>query len=71
MPCVEYRGRGSKPYPMNLVLDDKQFPLWLVPHASISDDLLLRIQTANAKLQIDREPSGELYTKPIAAPHGK
>ena len=52
---------------MNLVLEDKQFPLWVVPHASISDDVLLRIQTANAKLQIEREPSGELYIKPIAA----
>jgi hypothetical protein len=56
---------------MNLVLEDKQFPLWIVPHTSISDDVLLRIQTANEKLQIEREPSGELYIKPIAAPHGK
>jgi hypothetical protein len=56
---------------MNLVLEDKQFPLWIVPHTSISDDVLLRIQTANAALQIEREPSGELYIKPIAAPHGK
>jgi hypothetical protein len=57
---------------MNLVLDDKQFPLWIVPHQSISDDVLLRIQSANAKLQIEREPSGELYIKPlIAAPHRK
>ena len=56
---------------MNLVIEEKYFPLWLVPHASISDDVLLRIQNANQKLQIDREPSGELYIKPIAVPHGK
>ena len=57
---------------MKLDLEDKQFPLWIVPHASISDDVLLRIQNANEKLQIEREPSGELYIKPIAAaPHRK
>jgi hypothetical protein len=56
---------------MNLVIEEKEFPLWLVPHKSISDDLLLRIQNANVKLQIEREPSGELYIKPIAAPVAK
>ncbi len=56
---------------MNLVLDDKQFPLWIVPQRSISDVMLQRIQNANAKLQIERQPSGELYIKPIAAPHRK
>jgi hypothetical protein len=53
---------------MNLVLDEKYFPLWLVPHASISDDVLLRLRHANETLQIDREPSGELCIKPIAVP---
>jgi len=56
---------------MNLVIEEKYFPLWLVPHASISDEVLLRLQNANDKLQIEREPSGELYIKPIAAPRGK
>jgi hypothetical protein len=56
---------------MNLFIEEKQFPFWLVPHASISDDVLLRIQAANETLHIEREPSGELYIKPIAAPHGK
>ena len=61
---------------MNLVIEEKQFPLWLVPHASVSDEVLLRLQAANAKLHIEREPSGELYIKPIdlkpiAAPRGK
>jgi hypothetical protein len=56
---------------MNLVIEEKDFPLWLVPHASVSDDLLLRLRNANVKLQIDREPSGELYIKPIAVPRGK
>jgi hypothetical protein len=51
---------------MNLVIEEKYFPLWIVPHAAISDDVLLRIQAANTKLQIEREPSGELYIKPIA-----
>jgi len=50
---------------MNLVIEEKYFPLWLVPHASISDELLLRLRNANEKLQIEREPSGELYIKPI------
>ena len=56
---------------MNLIIEEKYFPLWLVPHASISDEVLLRIQNANEKLQINREPSGELYIKPIAAPLAK
>jgi hypothetical protein len=56
---------------MNLVIEEKHFPLWLVPHASVSDEVLLRLQAANAKLHIEREPSGELYIKPIAAPPGK
>jgi len=56
---------------MNLIIDEKDFPLWLVPHATISDQVLLRLRTANAKLQIDREPSGELYIKPIVAPLAK
>jgi hypothetical protein len=53
---------------MNLVIEEKYFPLWLVPHASVSDDVLLRLRNANQKLQIEREPSGELYIKPIAVP---
>jgi hypothetical protein len=52
---------------MNLFIEEKQFPLWLVPHASISDEVLLRLRSANEKLHIEREPSGELYIKPIAA----
>ena len=61
---------------MNLFIEEKQFPFWLVPHASISDDVLLRIQAANETLHIEREPSGELYIKPIdikpiVARHGK
>jgi hypothetical protein len=56
---------------MNLVIEDKDFPLWLVPHKSVSDDLLLRLRNANQKLQIEREPSGELYIKPIATARGK
>jgi hypothetical protein len=60
---------------MNLVIEEKYFPLWLVPHASISDEVLLRLRNANEKLQIEREPSGELYIKPIdikpIAPRGK
>lgn len=56
---------------MNLVIEEKDFPLWLVPHKSVSDDLLLRLRSANRTLQIEREPSGELYIKPIVAAHGK
>ena len=55
---------------MNLILDEKYFPLWLVPHSSISDTLLLRLREANKSLQIEREPSGELYIKPAAAAPG-
>jgi hypothetical protein len=56
---------------MNLIIDEKQFPLWLVPHATISDDVLLRIQNANETLHREREPSGELHIKAIAAARGK
>jgi hypothetical protein len=54
---------------MNLVIDEKCFPLWLVPKSTISDERLKRIRDANATLDIQLEPSGELYIKPIAAPH--
>lgn len=56
---------------MNLVIEEKQFPLWLVPQTSISDERLQRLRDANKMFQIEREPSGELYIKPKAAPHGK
>jgi hypothetical protein len=52
---------------MNLVIDEKHFPLWIVPQATVSDDWLLRLREANKTLQIEREPSGELYIKPITA----
>ena len=60
---------------MNLVLEEKQFPLWLVPQATVSDQRLERLREANQKLRIEREESGELFidlkTKPAAAPHRK
>jgi hypothetical protein len=56
---------------MNLVIEEKQFPLWLVPHASVSDEMLLRLRNANATLHIEREPSGELLIEPIAPPRRK
>jgi hypothetical protein len=58
---------------MNLVIEDKQFPLWIVPQTSISDERLLRLRGANEKLQIDREPSGELFIniKSVATPRRK
>jgi hypothetical protein len=51
---------------MNLVLDEKYFPLYLVPKSTISDERLKRLRDANATLDIKLEPSGELYIKPIA-----
>jgi len=51
---------------MNLVIEDKQFPLWLVPKTPVSDQRLERLRDANKMFQIEREPSGELYIKPIA-----
>ena len=58
---------------MNLILDDKQFPFWIVPQTSISDERLLRLRDANEKLSIERESSGELFIdiKPMAAPRRK
>jgi hypothetical protein len=52
---------------MNLVIDEKYFPLWLVPKSTISDERLKHLREANATLDIKLEPSGELYIKPIAA----
>jgi hypothetical protein len=52
---------------MNLVIDEKYFPLYLVPKSTISDERLKRLREANTKLEIKLEPSGELYIKPIAA----
>jgi hypothetical protein len=54
---------------MNLVIDEKHFPLWIVPQTTVSDERLLRLQEANKSLQIEREPSGELYIKPMPAAH--
>ena len=51
---------------MNLVIDEKHFPLYLVPHTPVSDKWLLSLREANKKLQIELAPSGELYIKPIA-----
>lgn len=51
---------------MNLVIDEKYFPLYLVPKSTISDERLKRIQDANTTLDIRLEPSGELYIKPLA-----
>jgi hypothetical protein len=58
---------------MNLILDDKQFPFWIVPQTSISDERLLRLRDANEKLSIERESSGELFVniKSTATRHGK
>lgn len=55
---------------MNLVIEEKHLPLWLVPRTAISDERLRRLRDANKTLQIEREPSGELYinVKPGAAP---
>lgn len=55
---------------MNLVIDDKQFPLWIVPKTPVSDERLERLRDANQTLDIDRETSGELHIniKPVAAP---
>jgi hypothetical protein len=52
---------------MNLVIEEKHFPLWLVPQTTVSDERLLRLQEANKMLHIEREPSGELCIKLIAA----
>jgi hypothetical protein len=52
---------------MNLVIDEKYFPLYLVPRSTISDERLKRLRDANVELEIKLEPSGELYIKPIAA----
>ena len=54
---------------MNLILEEKEFPLWLVPRASISDKRLQQLRDMNQKLRIELEPSGELYinVKPAAA----
>jgi hypothetical protein len=46
---------------MNLVIEDKQFPLWLVPKTPVSDQRLERLRDANQTLCIDRESSGELH----------
>jgi hypothetical protein len=57
---------------MNLILEEKEFPLWLVPRASISDKRLQQLRDMNQKLRIELEPSGELYinVKPAApSPH--
>jgi hypothetical protein len=56
---------------MNLVIDEKQFPLWIVPQAAVSDERLERFRDANKAFQIDREPSGELHIKLAAGLHGK
>jgi hypothetical protein len=53
---------------MNLVIDEKHFPLWLVPQTQVSDERLQRLRDANKMFQIEREQSGELYIKPIVAP---
>jgi hypothetical protein len=54
---------------MNLILEEKEFPLWLVPRASVSDKRLQHLRDMNQQLRIELEPSGELYinVKPIAA----
>ena len=51
---------------MNLIIDDKQFPLWIVPQTAVSDERLERLREANKAVQIDREPSGELHIKLLA-----
>jgi cell division inhibitor SulA len=56
---------------MNLVIEEKHFPLWLVPQTQVSDEWLQHLRDANKTFQIDREQSGELYIKPIAVPHVK
>lgn len=58
---------------MNLVLEEKEFPLWLVPRVTISDKRLELLRDANQKLRIEREPSGELYinVKPSGAAQGR
>jgi hypothetical protein len=55
---------------MNLVIEDKHFPLWLVPKTPVSDERLERLRDANQTLQIERETSGELHIdiKPVAIP---
>ncbi len=55
---------------MNLVIEDKHFPLWIVPKTPVSDDRLKHIRDANQALDIERETSGELHIniKPVAAP---
>ena len=55
---------------MNLVIEDKHFPLWLVPKSTVSDERLEHLRDTNQALQIDRESSGELHIalKPIAHP---
>jgi hypothetical protein len=50
-----------------LIIEDKQFPLWIVPQTTVSDERLQRLRDANKTVQIDREPSGELHIKLLGA----
>jgi len=53
---------------MNLVIEDKHFPLWIVPKTPVSEERLQHIRDANQTLNIELETSGELHIKikPIA-----
>jgi hypothetical protein len=55
---------------MNLVIEDKHFPLWIVPKTPVSVERLEHIRHANQALDIELESSGELHIniKPVAAP---
>ena len=55
---------------MNLVIEDKHFPLWIVPKTPVSVERLQHIRDANRKLDIELETSGELHVdiKAVAAP---
>jgi len=54
---------------MNLVIEDKHFPLWIVPKTPVSVERLEHIRHANQALDIELETSGELHIiiKPVAA----
>lgn len=56
---------------MNIIIDEKHFPLHIISPMPISDEKLLQIREANKMLHIERLPNGELFVKPTEAVSGE
>ncbi len=55
----------SKLSAMDLIIDEKHFPLWFTPDTPITDERLMHLREANKLLRIERAPDGKLFVELI------